>query len=111
MLHYFLDEGMRYPAVYPVEDDDAPMLGQLCVLLLNEVPDDDVLVEPLDVVVVVVAANDAKPTVRMVATAKTARTAMRSSALLLGNDRTLGEGKVALNSIFSLSPPGEVPYP
>jgi hypothetical protein len=111
MLPYFLDEGMRYPVVYPVEDDDAPMLGQLCVLLLDEVPDDDVLVESLDVVVVVVAANDAKPTVRMVATAKTARTAMRSSARLLGNDRMLGEGMVVLNSIFSLSPPGEVPYP
>ena len=49
-------------------------------------------------VVVVVAANDAKPTASRVATAKTARTAMSRSARLLGNERMLGVG-IELNSI------------
>ena len=93
--------GVRYPVVLelvePVEDVD-PMFGQLCPV------DDDVpeeLVEPLLVVVVVVAANDAKPTARRVATVTTARTAMRRSARLLGNDRMLGMGIELL--LYSIS--------
>ena len=91
--------------VDPVEDVD-PMFGQLCPV------DDDVpeeLVEPLLMVVVVVAANDAKPTARRVATVKTARTAMRRSARLLGNDRMLGMGiELLLYSISCFSPPGNI---
>jgi hypothetical protein len=103
---------LRYPVVLelvvPVEDVD-PMLGQLCPV------DDDVpeeLVEPLVpllvVVLVVVAANDAKPTARSVATVKTARTAMRRIARLLGNDRMLGMGIELLYCISCISPPGNI---
>jgi hypothetical protein len=60
------------------------------------------------VVVVVVAANEAKPTASRVAIAKTARTAMSNRARLLGNERILGVG-IELYSI-SFSPPGKVVY-
>jgi hypothetical protein len=101
---------MRYPVVPelvdPVADDD-PMFGQFA-WLLDDPDDDDV--EPLDVVMVVVdvAANDAKPTASRAAAAKTARTATSKRARLLGNERILGVG-IELYSI-SFSPPGEVAY-
>src|SRR5579864_5794536 len=82
-----------FELVDPVEDVD-PMFGQLWPVYVD--PPEE-LVEPL--VVVVVAAKDAKPTARRVATAKTARTAMRTIARLLGKDRMLGVGIEVLYSI------------
>ena len=71
---------------------------------MPELPGAPDVVPPEDVwvVVVVVAAKDAKPYAMKAPIAKIATTAMRSNDFLLGKDLVLGTGAVVPISIFSL---------